>query len=62
MAVNTKEEFEKLENEVNINETLKGKFTIKKVEKVRTKIIIYSSNKKVDDEELVKSLESQNVA
>lgn len=37
MEVNPKKEFKKLENQVNTNEKLKGKFTIKKMIKLGPK-------------------------
>lgn len=63
MEVNTKEKFKKkLEKELNANEKLKGKFSIKKLDKIRPKILIYGTNEKANDKKLVKSLESQNEA
>lgn len=55
MKVKIEEKFEKLENEVNTNGNLKGKFTIKKTDKARPKKIMYGTNKKTENQEFVKS-------
>lgn len=62
MGMNTKEEYEKFENEKNSKETLKANFTVKTAEKAMSEIIIYGTDEKTDNQNLVKSLESQNEA
>lgn len=58
-SMNTREDYENLENAVNTNYKLKEKFTF---DKIRPKAIIYGTSNNMDNEQLIKSLKPQNEA
>lgn len=61
MEVTSKEDCERLKLEIQKNEQLKYKYTIRKSEKLRPKIVIYGIDDKLENEEIIHSLQSQNV-
>lgn len=53
MEVGSLKDYEKLEVEVQTNESLRDNFTIRKGAKLKPKVIIHSVNEKLEAEEIV---------
>lgn len=60
MELDSQGDYEKLEMELQVNENLKDRLTVKKSEKTNPKMIIYNISPDINDEELVYCIKTQN--
>lgn len=60
MEMDTQSDYDKLEMDIQSNEELKDKYIVKKVEKMNSKMIIYSVTQDLEDEELINCITAQN--